>query len=76
MDVTEVMDAFQELLDLLQEIGDTRPDDAALQRLVAKGGYAGAAGIKTLCLMLLYKDDSVPATNGNGVYAHTEGGLS
>lgn len=66
MDVTEVLDALQELLDVLQQIGDARPEDGALQRLVSKGAFAGAKGMKTLGLMLLYKDESQePASNGH-----------
>lgn len=60
MDINEVMDDVQEVLDRLRLIADEHPDNAAIQRNVARAALAGADAIKRLSLMLLYKDD-VPA---------------
>lgn len=61
MAVTLVMDAVQEMLDVMEAIGKLHAKDAETQRLVAKGAFAGAQGMKELSLLLLYKED---VTNG------------
>jgi hypothetical protein len=64
MDVNEVMDAMQEILDVLAEIGLERQKDAHIQHLVAKGAFAGAGAMKKLGLLLLYKEERGDASGG------------
>lgn len=65
MEIGEVMDCMQELLDILHEVGDLHTKNAETQRLIAKGAFAGAAGMKRLTMLLLYKDTGEEG-NGNG----------
>lgn len=56
MDAVEIMDSIQEMMDILDRLGDEHPRDAETQRLVRKGIMAGAAGMKKANLLLLYRD--------------------
>lgn len=74
MDVNEVMDDVQEVLDRLRLIADEHPENAAIQRNVARAALAGADAIKRLSLMLLYNEKEDAQIYGHEMASATNGG--
>lgn len=64
MDAVEIMDSLQEMMDILDRLGDEHPRDAEVQRLVRKGIMAGAQGMKKANLLLLYRDSGEDKATG------------
>lgn len=73
MDTSEVIDAVQELLDVLDQIRLEYPKDAKIQGFVAKGALAGANGMRKLGLMLLYRDEKGELNTNGGTHGNAGG---